>query len=348
MATGLKKSWGNVGLAGIALAFVAFIAIYFVSVTQSPALASLGSPELCAKYSGLPKLWGSNPQAGMVHLNGGEFILGTTLGYEEERQEIQTKVNDFWIDQTEVTVAQFNDFVKATGYVTEAEREGGAVVFRKPSAEELNQRPYAWWSYLKETNWRHPNGNEYSSIDNQPVTLVTLADALAYANWLGHDLPTEAEWEYAAKAGQHGIDLEKEPRDATGKPLANFWQGVFPTNNTSEDGHEGLAPVGCYISNEFKIYDLLGNVWEQTKDIYTESHGSPIPQTVATTATTGAKPDQPMVVKGGSHLCGRDFCVRYRPSAREAHEANLPIAHIGFRTVIRETISKPLADFNPW
>jgi formylglycine-generating enzyme required for sulfatase activity len=345
MATGLKKSWGNAGWVGIALAFLAFLAIYFISVNRSPALALLGSPELCAKYSGLPSQWGSNSRAGMVHLNGGEFTLGTILGYEEERQEVKTQVKGFWLDQTEVTVAQFGAFVKATGYVTEAEREGGGVVFRKPSAEEMNQRAYAWWGYLKGADWRHPKGKDSSSIDNQPVTLVTLADALAYAKWLGRDLPTEAEWEYAAKAGQQGANLEKEPRDSTGKPTANFWQGVFPTTNTREDGHEGLAPVGCYVANEFKIYDLLGNVWEQTKDIYTESHELPLKQVAA---ANGAKPDQPMVVKGGSHLCGRDFCVRYRPSAREAHEANLPVSHIGFRTVLRDNESKSLAAFNPW
>jgi sulfatase modifying factor 1 len=317
-------------------------------VTQPSAATSalLGSPELCGKYSGLPDNWGSDSRAGMVHLSGGDFTLGTTFGYEEERQEIKTQVKDFWIDQTEVTVAQFAAFVKATGYITEAEREGGAVVFRTPSAEELNQRSYAWWGYLKGADWRHPAGSDSSPINNHPVTLITLTDALTYAKWLGRDLPTDAEWEYAAKAGYpQGANLEKEPRNAKGKPLANFWQGEFPSQNTGEDGHEGLAPVGCYIANDFKLYDMLGNAWEQTKDIYTESHRLHPNQDLA---ASPAKPNQPMVIKGGSHLCGRDFCVRYRPSAREAHEANLPVSHIGFRTIIRDNEPNPLPDFEAW
>ena len=318
----------------LSLLGAAILGLYFVFAAQCPAATStlLGTAALCAGYSGLPSQWGNDPLAGMVQVNGGEFILGTTLGYEEERQELKTQVNSFWIDQTEVTVAQFAAFVKATGYVTEAEREGGGVVFRTPSAEQLNQRAYAWWTYLKGANWRHPAGLDSAPVNNHPVNLVTLNDALTYAQWLGRDLPTEAEWEYAAKAGQQGNHLEKEPRDAKGKPLANFWQGTFPLVNTQEDGHEGLAPVGCYSANGYRLYDMVGNVWEQTKDVYTPSHQVPPSQAVAASAT---KPDQAMVVKGGSHLCGQDFCVRYRPSAREAHEANLPISHIGFRTVFR-------------
>jgi sulfatase modifying factor 1 len=343
-----KNSWNGVGLSGIAFIGVILFALYFVSVSSPSAVAlmPLGSSELCSKYSGLPDSWGAQSRSGMVHLSGGSFTLGTTLGYEEERQEIKTQVNDFWIDQTEVTVAQFTAFVKETGYITEAEQEGGAVVFRIPGAEELNQRSYAWWTYVKGANWRHPSGSGSVSINNHPVTLITLADAQAYANWLGRDLPTEVEWEYAAKAGHdQGASLESEPRDEKGKPIANFWQGNFPSRNTADDGYEGVAPVGCYRANDFKLYDMLGNVWEQTKDVYTESHRiNPVKRPIERFAQV----NQLMVIKGGSHLCGRDFCVRYRPSAREAHEANLPVSHIGFRTVLRDNESKSLAAFNPW
>jgi formylglycine-generating enzyme required for sulfatase activity len=279
----------------------------------------------------------------MVYVNGGEFTLGTLLGYEEERGEVQSKVDGFWIDQTEVTVAQFADFVKATGYVTEAERDGGAVTFHTPTREQLDNHAYPWWRYQKGANWRQPAGEGSAAQANHPVTMVTLNDALAYAHWLGRDLPSEEQWEYAAKTGQHGV-LEKEPRNELGKPQANFWQGDFPLINSKEDGYEGVAPVGCFPANAATLYDMIGNVWEQTKDIYSSSH-QPLP---ASTNAFSATADTAMVVKGGSHLCGQNFCVRYRPSAREAHEANLPIAHIGFRTVLRDNQPLALNQFNPW
>ena len=342
---GLAKSrWLNL-MTLARIAFAGLVALVLYSTAFNPSLAaatSLGSAEHCAAYSGLPAHWGSEPLAGTVLINGGEFTLGTTLGYEEERLEVKIQVNSFRLDQTEVTVAQFAAFVKATGYMTEAEREGGGVVFRPPTIEELNQRSYAWWRYLKGANWQHPASTGSVAVDNHPVTLVTLVDALAYSRWLGRDLPTEAEWEYAAKAGHQGAGLEKEPRDTKGKSLANFWQGHFPLLNTREDGHEGLAPVGCYAANDFNIYDMVGNVWEQTQDVYTPSHQS---QSIQTAVKEAVNPARLMVVKGDSHLCGRDFCVRYRPSAREGHEANLPISHIGFRTVILDNASNPLSKY---
>ena len=319
------------GLAQISVA--ATLCLVSVAMAIAADSSALGTPEFCTAYSGLPSHWGHDPRAGMVHINGGEFTLGTHLGYEEERPEVSTQVNSFWIDQTEVTVAQFAAFVKATGYVTEAEHEGGGVVFRIPKSEELDQLPYAWWNYLKGANWRHPANPASSARDNHPVTLVTLNDALAYARWLGRDLPTEAEWEYAAKADHEGNNQEKEPRDTTGKPVANFWQGTFPLTNANEDGHQGLAPVGCYPANGFRLYDMIGNAWEQTRDLYTPGHQA---SSNLTPATDNPDPARLMVIKGGSHLCGRDFCVRYRPSARESHEANLPISHTGFRTVFRD------------
>ncbi len=339
------KPWNGVGIVGIVLVSAGLFVTTLQSQTWAVPHLPLGSSPLCNRYSGLPDNWPSDHKAGMVYLQEGEFILGTTLGYVEERQEIKTRVKGFWIDQTEVSVAQFAVFVKATGYVTESEREGGGLVFRQPSAAELGQRPYAWWNYVKGAYWRHPAGSGSKVKDNEPVTQVTLADAKAYAVWLGHDLPTEAEWEYAAKAGRQGAELEKEPRDATGKPLANFWQGDFPTQNTVEDGYQGLAPVGCYPANGNNLYDMVGNAWEQTRDVYRESHQANFFQNVS---AHNQKADQVMVIKGGSHLCGRDFCVRYRPSAREAHEANLPTSHIGFRTVLRDKAISRLPDFEAW
>lgn len=311
-----------------------------VSVTTiftSTAAKALGNAAQCAQYAGLPADWKTEHRAGMLAIPAGEFLLGTNLGYAEERIEVKTAVKAFWIDQTEVTVAQFTSFVEATGYVTEAEREGGGAVFRIPRREELQQREFAWWQYIKGANWRHPQGPDSQAQANHPVTLVTFADVLAYAQWLGHELPSEAEWEYAAKAGVQDRDIEKEPRDAQGVPQANFWQGHFPLENTQEDGHLGTAPVGCYAANAFGLYDMLGNVWEQTQDIYRAGH-SLYPETQA--AEDPAPVNQSRVIKGGSHLCAQDYCVRYRPSAREAHEANLPLGHIGFRTVWREPSDK--------
>jgi len=307
-----------------------------------PSLA-LGAEQSCAAYSGLPPDWGRAAKAGMVKLGGGSFTLGSTAGYPDERpaDAQPTRVAGFWIDQTEVTVAQFAAFVAATHYVTDAERQGGAVVFEVPSDAELQRRPLAWWRFAKGANWRQPMGpGSKPPPPNFPVTLVTQADALAYAHWLGRDLPTEAEWEYAGKAGRSDAQLDEAPRDAQGKPAANYWQGMFPTLDTGADGHAGLAPVGCYAANPFGLYDMIGNAWEWTLDPYGGPHqphnngGSDSALPAAVRATL--RPDRQVVIKGGSFLCSPDYCVRYRAAAREAQEADLGTAHIGFRTVLRD------------
>ncbi|CAJ0815722.1 formylglycine-generating enzyme family protein [Ralstonia flaminis] len=310
----------------------------------------LGTANACAHYAGLPPGWRQDTRAGMVHVSSGSFTFGTTLGYPDERPAQgagKTRVSGFWIDQTEVTNAQFATFVATTGYVTDAERQGGAVVFHVPDTAELQARPYAWWRWVKGADWRHPTGpdSKLIDVDNQPVTRVTQADALAYAHWLGRDLPTEAEWEYAGKAGQDGADLETAPRDGNGKPGANYWQGIFPVLDTAEDGHAGIGPVGCYAANGFALYDMIGNVWEWTRDAYTgphQSHANGDTRAVAVLdqpqrfGQNSNQPNRPTVIKGGSFLCSPDFCVRYRASAREAQEADLPAAHIGFRTILRD------------
>ena len=312
----------------------------FDELNRARSLAPLGSETQCERYAGLPAGWRDDPKAGMVHLHGGTFVLGSTRGYQDERPagDGRTRVGGFWIDQTDVTNAQFAAFVNATGYVTDAEKQGGAAVFHSPTRAEMDARDLAWWTWVKGASWRHPQG-EGSGIEhlmNQPVTLVTQADALAYARWLGRDLPTEAEWEYAAKGGNEGADLDTAPRNAQGKPAANYWQGVFPVLNTNDDGHVGLAPVGCYAANGFKLYDMIGNAWEWTKDVYTGAHQSHTNGDTAAVAPSTRRHDTPMVIKGGSFLCSRDYCVRYRASSREQQEADLPASHIGFRTLLRD------------
>ncbi|MEO7493472.1 MAG: SUMF1/EgtB/PvdO family nonheme iron enzyme, partial [Massilia sp.] len=271
------------------------------------------------------------------------FTFGSERGYADERPASagKTKVGGFWMDQTEVTVAQFAAFVKATGYVSDAERQGGGVVFHQPREDELAKGPLAWWRFEKGASWRNPSGvqGKLAGGVNLPVTQVTQADALAYAKWLGRDLPTEAEWEYAGKAGKEGAELDTAPRNAQGKPVANYWQGPFPSFDAAADGHAGAAPAGCYAANAFHLYDMIGNAWEWTRDPYTgprQPHnngdsGLALPEERRRSAATNT----PTVIKGGSFLCSPDYCVRYRASARESQEADLGAVHIGFRTVLR-------------
>jgi formylglycine-generating enzyme required for sulfatase activity len=312
----------------------------FDSVNRDRPLVALGSERQCERYAGLPAHWRDDPKAGMVRLRGGEFVMGSRSGYADERPagDGRTRVGGFWIDQTDVTNAQFAVFVRATGYVSEAHRQGGAVVFHVPTPEEMNARDLAWWTWVKGASWDHPSGpgSNIEGRGNLPVTMITQNDALAYARWLGRDLPTEAEWEYAGKAGHDGADLDAAPRDASGKPTANYWQGAFPVLDSHEDGHAGLAPVGCYAANDFRLYDMIGNAWEWTKDPYTGPHQSHANGDTAAVAPLARRHDTPMVIKGGSFLCSRDYCVRYRASSREQQEADLPASHIGFRTVLRD------------
>ncbi len=307
---------------------------------------ALGDERACAAYQGTPTGWPAGTHAGMVPVPAGTFRFGSDRGYPDERPAdgARVPVAAFWIDRTEVTIAQFAAFVRATGYVTDAERQGGAVVFRTPTEAELAARPYAWWTWVAGADWRHPGGpgTDVAGLAHHPVTFVTRADALAYARWLGRDLPTEAEWEYAAKAGQDGPALDAAPRDAAGRPTANYWQGAFPALDTAEDGHAGLAPVGCYAANAWGLHDTIGNAWEWTKDAYTGPRQPHLNgDTAAAAAATGgvAAHDAATVIKGGSFLCSPDFCVRYRASARESQEADLATAHLGFRTVRRDAAS---------
>lgn len=331
-------------LLALLAAGAAAVAAYGGSAVRHGMAPSLGSEARCAAYAGLPPGWGSDGHAGMARIEGGSFTFGSDKGYPDERPAApgKTRVAGFWIDRTEVTVAQFAAFVQATGYLTQAERQGGAVVFHTPTDEELQARPLAWWRFVDGASWRHPRGaGSAPPPANLPVTLVTQADALAYAHWLGRDLPTEAEWEYAGKAGRDdGAELDIAPRDAQGKPSANYWQGMFPTYDAASDGHPGLAPVGCYAANGARLYDMIGNAWEWTRDPYTgprQPHANGDTAAVLPPSLRGgaARPGTQVVIKGGSFLCSPDYCVRYRASAREAQEADLGAGHIGFRTVLR-------------
>lgn len=295
--------------------------------------SALGAVARCAAYSGLPDRFGNDPHAGMVRVPAGEYEPGTLRGYPDEVPTGRVRVPAFWIDRTEVTNAQFARFVGATGYVTEAEKQGGAVVFTAP-AKGSSYGDNSWWAFVKGASWRHPDGpaSDLRGRDNQPVVQITLADAQAYAAWLGRTLPSEAEWEWAARGGGDAERLEREPRGA-----ANYWQGHFPDVNTAEDGHVARAPVGCYPANGHGLHDLIGNVWEWTADAYRgvrQQHGSGDPSAARASAQAGQAPMQ--VIKGGSFLCAPDYCMRYRAAARHPQERTLGVAHVGFRTVLRE------------
>lgn len=292
----------------------------------------------------------------VVEIPGGEFTMGSNNTYEEEAWATPKRVDTFWIDTTEVTVEQFSRFVTETGYISEAEKkhaldlsvaktpeeekalkdmsEPGGVVF----FSELGQiaQNLSWWRWVVGANWRLPEGpNKPASKASHPVTQLTYQDALHYAEWAGGRLPTEAEWEYAALAGKKNIDFG--PDHPT---QANSWQGAFPAFNTADDGFEGVAPVGCFAPNDFGLYDMIGNVWEWTADVYTPKHSGEAFDTDNQNHTSSpeqihaaATASQSKVIKGGSYLCAENYCRRFRPAARQPQEADLSTNHVGFRVV---------------
>jgi formylglycine-generating enzyme required for sulfatase activity len=310
------------------------------SVDDRDVSPELGTPAKCAEYGGLPPRWPAGKRAGMVWIKGGEIELGSTTGYADERPAgTPVHVDDFWIERTEVTNAAFSAFVDESGYVTEAEIDDFAAVFRPPEGDAATldeQDPSTWWSLVKGASWRAPEGPG-SSVDgrqNQPVVLVTYRDALAFAHWYGRDLPTEAEWEFAARSGGEPSG-ESAPRDDAGRPLANYWQGDFPSHNSAEDGFASRAPVGCFPPNRAGLHDMIGNVWELTRNSYEGEHSSHCTARVDVDSKQSAQRDGPVVIKGGSFLCAASYCSRYRASARYPQDAHLGASHVGFRTVLR-------------
>jgi formylglycine-generating enzyme len=275
---------------------------------------------------------------GMVWVPGGAFTMGSDMAFPEEAPALPAKVDGFWMDQTEVTNAQFAEFVAATGYVTLAERGddvsapavAGSAVFRPKSDVVVAVGSVVnWWQFVEGVSWRHPGGPDTSITERQhhPVVHVAYEDALAYAKWKGRSLPTEEQFEFAAQGSAR--------KNAAGQFTANTWQGTFPSLNTKADGYAGAAPVACYEPNRAGFHDLVGNVWEWTSSPYYERHDfadkAAHPQ--------GFDPTQPderevATLKGGSYLCSPDYCMRYRPEARIGQSKGLGTSHIGFRTVL--------------
>lgn len=314
----------------------------------------------------------STPHPGMHLIEGGTFTMGSEVYYPEERPLRRVKVDSFWIDETPVTNRAFARFVDATGYRTVAEiapdpkdypgmlpeqAHPGSLVFTKTAGPVPLTDYHLWWAFTPGADWRHPLGpdSDLDSLDlwDHPVVQVSYPDAEAYARWAGKDLPTEAEHEFAARGGLEGKEFAWGDELApNGRMLANFWQGLFPFANTREDGWERTSPVRTYPPNGHGLYDMIGNVWEWTRDWWSEQPVVPTKDRRQSCCTIsnprGARrkdsfdPNQPQVkigrkvLKGGSHLCAVNHCQRFRPAARHPEMIDTATSHIGFRCVIRE------------
>ena len=285
-------------------------------------------------------------RAGMVRIPAGSFLMGSAEFYAEEAPVRRVEVEGFWIDECPVTVGEFRRFVKATGHVTVAERPPdpadfpdaepamlvpGSLVFH-PSRGPVDLRDFRnWWSYVPGACWQRPEGphSDVYTRARHPVTQVAYEDAQAYAAWAGKALPTEAEWEYAARGGLKGATYAwgDEPFPG-GRAMANTWQGEFPWQNLRLDGFAGTSPVGSFPPNDYGLFDMTGNAWESTCDPFDAAGES-----CCAPAGSG---EARQVIKGGSHLCAPNYCLRYRPAARQGETPDSSTSHIGFRCVTRE------------
>jgi len=296
---------------------------------------------------------------GMVRIEGGTFRMGSDRFYPEEAPVREVSVESFWIDPCAVTNAEFSKFVRKTGYATIAEREPNPDDFPGAPAENLvpgavcfhmtpgpvNLRDFMqWWSWVPGACWKHPEGpgSSIESRPDHPVVHVAYEDVESYARWAGKRLPTEAEWEFAARGGLDGKDFvwgdEMLPG---GVPAANTWQGNFPYRSTAKRG-PGTMPVGSFAANGFGLYDMAGNVWEWTSDWYVADRTeleSPCCAGGAAARERSYDACQPAtriprrVLKGGSFLCSPEYCLRFRPAARSPQMIDTGMSHVGFRCV---------------
>lgn len=298
-------------------------------------------------------------RAAMRLIEGGSFRLGSNRFYPEEAPVRTTRVASFLIDRAPVTNADFARFVAATGHVTVAETApdprdypdidaaalcAGSLVFERTAGPVPLDDPGAWWAFREGADWRHPCGPDSSiaGLDLHPVVHVAYADAEAYAAWAGKALPTEAEWEVAARGGRVDDDYAWGDRLAPdGRMMANYWQGLFPFANQLLDGYERTSPVGAFPANGYGLHDMIGNVWEWTADWYApaKGRGSGRGGCCPGRRDDGGHPAAPArskVVKGGSYLCAENHCQRYRPAARQPQTVDTSTGHIGFRCVVRD------------
>ncbi|MFT3973696.1 MAG: formylglycine-generating enzyme family protein [Amaricoccus sp.] len=305
---------------------------------------------------------------GMCRIPGGTFLMGSDRHYPEEAPAHRVRVAPFEMDETCVTNRQFAAFVAETGYVTVAERPLDAATYPNAAPHELlpgstvfhmtagpvDTRDFRhWWGWVTGACWKHPEGpgSAVKGRKDHPVVHVAFEDAEAYAAWAGKALPTEAEWEFAARGGLDGAEFawgdELVPR---GRHVANTWQGAFPWQNLAEDGWPGTCPVKSFPANGYGLHEVCGNVWEWTTDWFAPRHTAENPEKPGCCVADNPRgpgkagsydPRQPdiliprRVVKGGSFLCAPSYCRRYRPAARHAQMIDTGTSHIGFRCVRR-------------
>lgn len=356
------------GFLFIACTFISILAINSsIAANSLPEKYSRSASKHCS-CSSLPSRFGGGCQAheGMAHIPSGTYRMGgdTLQAKKDEMPKHRVHLHDFWLDRTTVTNAQFRKFVYATGYVTTAEKKpdwnelrndlpantpkpddsrlvAASLVFTPPQ-HRVSLADYSqWWSWVPGANWRHPRGpgSHIRGLDNHPVVHMSWHDASAYCHWLGKRLPTEAEWEWAARGGLRDKPYPwgNEPIDS-GTVKANTWQGEFPWQNTLRDKYYYTAPVRSFAPNGYGLYDMAGNVWEWVADWYRQDYYvSLASQTVSDPAgpDTSFDPDEPYahkkVLRGGSFLCSERYCSGYRVSARMKSTPDTSMEHTGFR-----------------
>jgi formylglycine-generating enzyme required for sulfatase activity len=288
--------------------------------------------------------------------------MGAEDFYPEEAPVHRVELDGFLIDEHPVTVAAFRRFTKETGYVTWAERAPdardypdadpsllvpGSLVFQRSTGPVDLRDARNWWAWTPGAFWRHPAGpgSSIGGRELDPVVHIAVEDAEAYATWAGKELPTEAQWEYAARGGLDGAVFawgdDFAPR---GRMMANSWQGEFPWENLETDGYPGTSPVKRFPANGYGLYDMTGNVWEWTADYFAPRHPHDAAKSCCVPRNPRVSTPEPLevaghiprrVIKGGSHLCAPNYCLRYRPAARQAEAADTSTSHIGFRCVLR-------------
>jgi formylglycine-generating enzyme required for sulfatase activity len=315
---------------------------------------------------------GAPPFPDMVWIPSTTYAMGSNDHYPEERPVHHVFVDGFWIDKYPVTNERFARFVEATAHVTFAELPpdpalypgalphmlyAGSLVFVRPQGPVDRRSIANWWTYMKGADWRHPQGpgTSIADRDRHPVVHITFGDAEAFAKWEGKTLPTEAEWELAARGALEGAEYAwGDAFTPGGRHMANTWQGEFPWQSRLEDGFEGTSPVGSFPPNGYGLFDMIGNVWEWTTDWYVPRHPDEVIKACCTPSnprgpqeTDSYDPQQPAiriprkVIKGGSHLCAPNYCRRYRPAARFPEPIDTSTSHLGFRCIVRPERAQP-------